>query len=72
VPRGVVRTAARLLRPGGLLVMEHAEVQGEGTRALALGQGAFEAVETGTDLTGRDRMLVARRSGGGVVRDSPS
>ncbi|EYR63557.1 SAM-dependent methyltransferase [Actinotalea ferrariae CF5-4] len=71
VPRGVVRTAARLLRAGGLLVMEHAEVQAAPARALAVGTGGFEAVTTGTDLTGRDRMLVARRDHGAVVRDSP-
>jgi release factor glutamine methyltransferase len=72
VPRGVLRTAARLLRPGGLLVMEHAEVQAAAARALALREGTFDAVRTGTDLTGRDRMLVARRCDGAVVRDSPS
>ncbi|WP_225753719.1 peptide chain release factor N(5)-glutamine methyltransferase [Actinotalea sp. Marseille-Q4924] len=70
VPRGVVRTAARLLRTGGLLVMEHAEVQASAARAMA--DGAFEDITTGTDLTGRDRMLLARRSGRAVVRDSPS
>lgn len=72
VPRGVVRTAVRLLRPGGLLVMEHAEVQAAAARALAVATGALEDVRTGTDLTGRDRMLVARRGGRVVVRDSPS
>ena len=36
VVRGVVRTAAILLRPGGLLVVEHADVQGNeaGTRGV--------------------------------------
>ncbi|MBC7291817.1 MAG: peptide chain release factor N(5)-glutamine methyltransferase [Actinotalea sp.] len=72
VPRGVVRTAARLLRPGGLLVMEHAEVQATAARDLAVAAGAFEAVTTGTDLTGRDRMLLARRGEAMIVRDSPS
>lgn len=72
VPRGVVRTAVRLLRPGGLLVMEHAEVQAAAARGLAAATGALEDVRTGTDLTGRDRMLVARRGGRVLVRDSPS
>lgn len=72
VPRGVVRTAARLLRPGGLLVMEHADVQAAAARRLAMATGALDAVTTGTDLTGRDRMLVARRSVQVIVRDSPS
>ena len=62
VPRAVVAAAARLLRPGGLLVMEHADVQGAQTRELALLSGAFESIETRADLTGRDRMLVARRT----------
>ncbi|MFI2753538.1 peptide chain release factor N(5)-glutamine methyltransferase [Cellulomonas sp. P22] len=63
VPRGIVAAAARLLRPGGLLVMEHAEVQAAAARALVEGTGAFEGVRTETDLTGRDRMVVARRNG---------
>ncbi|WP_291377521.1 peptide chain release factor N(5)-glutamine methyltransferase [Demequina sp.] len=61
VPRAVIATAARLLRPGGLLVMEHAEVQGAQARDAALAAGDFHHIETRQDLTGRDRMLVARR-----------
>lgn len=61
VPRAVLAAAARLLVPGGLLVMEHAEVQDAAARAAAEATGAFEAVETRADLTGRPRMLVARR-----------
>lgn len=62
LPAAVVRAAVRLLRPGGLLVMEHADVQGEGSRDLAEATGAFTEVSTGTDLTGRDRYLQARRA----------
>ena len=62
VPRAVVAAAVRLLRPGGLFIMEHADVQGGPTREIALRTGAFESIETRADLTGRDRMLVARRS----------
>lgn len=62
VPRAVVATAARLLRPGGLLVMEHADVQGAAVRALVSAGGAFDPPETATDLTGRDRMVTARRT----------
>ncbi|NTV39992.1 MAG: peptide chain release factor N(5)-glutamine methyltransferase [Demequinaceae bacterium] len=62
VPRAVVAAAARLLSPGGLFVMEHADVQGAQARDLALATGAFESIETRADLTGRDRMLVARRA----------
>ncbi|RMI03652.1 peptide chain release factor N(5)-glutamine methyltransferase [Cellulomonas triticagri] len=61
IPRAVLAAAARLLAPGGLLVMEHAEVQDAAARADAEATGAFEAVESRPDLTGRPRMLVARR-----------
>jgi release factor glutamine methyltransferase len=60
VPRGVIRAAAGLLVPGGLLVMEHADTQGPATRALAGGPG-WEAAQTRTDLAGRPRVLFARR-----------
>jgi len=61
-PRAVVATALGLLRPGGLLVMEHAEGQGAATRRLASGPEWGPAV-TLPDLTGRDRALVVRRAG---------
>ncbi len=60
VPRGVVAAAQGLLAPGGLFLMEHADVQGEATRALVAGP-AWEQVRTVADLTGRDRVLSARR-----------
>ena len=60
VPRGVVASAAGLLRPGGLLVMEHADGQGAAARALVGGSG-WQDVRTVDDLTGRARALVARR-----------
>jgi release factor glutamine methyltransferase len=68
VPRGVVRAAARLLRPGGLFVMEHAEVQDAAARDVVDATGAFTAAWTLPDLTGRPRMVVARRlaEGAGV------
>ncbi|WP_435739072.1 peptide chain release factor N(5)-glutamine methyltransferase [Cellulosimicrobium sp. PMB13] len=62
VPRGVTAAAARLLRPGGLYVMEHAEVQAVAARAMVEATGAFVDVRTLPDLTGRDRMVVARRA----------
>ncbi|MFB9954472.1 peptide chain release factor N(5)-glutamine methyltransferase [Cellulomonas denverensis] len=62
VPRAVIDAAVRLLAPGGLLVMEHAEVQDARARAAAVATGAFVEVRTDPDLTGRPRMLVARRS----------
>nr|WP_246012169.1 peptide chain release factor N(5)-glutamine methyltransferase [Myceligenerans xiligouense] len=62
VPRGIVAAAARLLRPGGLFVMEHAEVQAAAARAMVDRTGAFEPAVTAEDLTGRPRMVVARRT----------
>lgn len=62
VPRAVVDAALRLLRPGGLLVMEHAEVQDAAARRVAEATEGFVDVESRPDLTGRPRMLVARRS----------
>ena len=62
VPRGVTAAAARLLRPGGLYVMEHAEVQAAAARAAVEATGAFVGVRTARDLTGRDRMVVAVRA----------
>ena len=67
VPRGITDAAARLLRPGGLYVMEHAEVQAEAARAMVAaardddGRPVFGEPETRKDLTGRPRMVVARR-----------
>ncbi|RXR27123.1 peptide chain release factor N(5)-glutamine methyltransferase [Oerskovia turbata] len=62
VPRGVTRAAARLLAPGGLYVMEHAEVQARSARDMVAATGAFEDIRTADDLTGRPRMVVARRA----------
>lgn len=61
VPRAVVGRAVGLLRPGGLLVVEHADVQGDAAREAVLATGAFAEVTTLADLTGRDRMVLARR-----------
>lgn len=65
VPRGVARAAVRLLRPGGVLVMEHAEVQDAAARALVAATGAFGLASTRPDLTGRPRMVVAVRAASG-------
>ncbi len=61
LPRAVVQRAQALLAPGGRLVMEHAEVQAAAVRSLVTAQ-AFADVTTRSDLTGRDRMVLARRS----------
>ncbi len=58
--RRIVTEALVWLAPGGALVVEHGDAQGEATRALAADAG-FGVVQTGQDLAGRDRYLVARR-----------
>lgn len=61
-PRAVLDRAQELLAPGGLLVLEHADVQGAALRRIAEDSGAFTATRTERDLTGRDRFLLARRA----------
>jgi release factor glutamine methyltransferase len=56
--RAVERAAARLLRPGGLVAVEHAEVQGEVVPAVFR---HWADVEDHRDLTGRPRFTTARR-----------
>lgn len=72
VPRGIAAAAARLLRPRGLFVMEHAEVQAEAARELVRATAAFEDIRTCADLTGRPRMVVARRVVGGPPVPTPA
>lgn len=67
VPRGITAAAARLLRPGGLYVMEHAEVQDGAARAMVDATGRFEPAVTVDDLTGRPRMVVARKALGSLA-----
>lgn len=55
MPTAAAATAARLLRPGGYFVMEHAEVQAVQMAALLESSGAWENVRSHVDLTGRDR-----------------
>ena len=63
VPRAIVDEAVRLLRVGGVLIMEHGEEQGPALRAHAEASEFWDDVHTLHDLPGRDRMLVARRVG---------
>ena len=60
LPEAVERTARQLLRPGGLLLMEHGWLQGESCRALCSSR-YWEYIHTGQDLAGRDRFLSAVR-----------
>ena len=56
----VSAAAKRLLMPGGLLVVEHADSQAEQVCQLLLAQGWSEVTKH-QDLTGRDRAVTARR-----------
>ena len=58
IPERIITRAARLLRPGGLLVMEHDVTQGGRLVEYARAHG-FSAARTGRDLTARNRYLVA-------------
>ncbi len=62
LPRAASRTAARLLKPGGYFVMEHAEVQAPAVAAFLADTGSWESVTTHQDLSGRDRATSAVRS----------
>ncbi len=58
--RVFVARAARLLRSGGTLVIEHADGQGAAVRAIAAEAG-FRLTTTHTDLLHRERALTAVR-----------
>lgn len=62
VPRGVVAAVARLLRPGGVMAMEHGALQGQQVRELVAATGAFTDIVTHRDLAGLDRFVTATRS----------
>jgi len=78
VVRQLVDTAAQLLRPGGLLALEHADSQGESAGAAGVpailrdhrllvdysgrSEPAFECVVDHLDLNGRPRFTTAIRS----------
>jgi len=59
--RVVVAEAARLLRPAGLLCVEHADVQGESAQQVVLDHGGFSGVRDHPDLAGRARFVTALR-----------
>ncbi|MFZ2012806.1 MAG: peptide chain release factor N(5)-glutamine methyltransferase [Nocardioides sp.] len=58
--RVVERRAALLLRPGGVLGVEHADAQGESAPAVLTGTGRWEHVRDHADLAGRARFVTAR------------
>ena len=60
VVRVLSRTALRLLRPGGALIVEHGEWQGAAIRDI-LAHDGWRAAATHPDLTARDRATTAVR-----------
>jgi release factor glutamine methyltransferase len=58
--RVVEEVAARLLRPGGVVGVEHADVQGESAPAVFSKAGRWRDVRDHADLAGRSRYLTAR------------
>jgi release factor glutamine methyltransferase len=58
--RRLVVEAAQLLEPEGYLFVEHGDLQGPATRALAEAAG-LEQVATLKDYSHLDRVLVARK-----------
>ncbi|WP_244522428.1 peptide chain release factor N(5)-glutamine methyltransferase [Geodermatophilus africanus] len=64
VVRGLLRTAARLLRPGGGLGIEHADQQGGALPALVRASGGWTDVADHPDLAGRPRYTTAHRDRG--------
>jgi release factor glutamine methyltransferase len=57
--RVFVGRAAQLLRPGGLVAVEHADAQGGTAPAVLREAGCWRAVADHPDLTGRDRFVTA-------------
>jgi release factor glutamine methyltransferase len=58
--RVVERRASFLLRPGGAVAVEHADVQGESAPAVFGTTGRWEQVRDHVDLAGRARFVTAR------------
>ena len=63
VIRLVEQAARRLLKPGGLLVVEHSDRQGRTAPALLEGLGGWADVADHRDDAGRDRFVTARWTG---------
>jgi release factor glutamine methyltransferase len=60
--RVLERSASRLLRPGGVVVAEHADEQGTAAPAVFTGTGRWVEVRDHRDLAGRDRFVTARKA----------
>ncbi|GAB3021925.1 peptide chain release factor N(5)-glutamine methyltransferase [Mycobacterium bourgelatii] len=60
----VVRLAARWLRPGGLVAIEHDDTTSRSTVECFEGAAVFEDIVPRSDLAGRPRFVTARRGRG--------
>jgi release factor glutamine methyltransferase len=63
VIRLVEKAARRLLKPGGLVVVEHSDRQGRTAPEVFEQAGGWAEIEDHQDLTGRDRFVTARWAG---------
>lgn len=61
--RVVAAVAARLLRPGGRVCAEHAEVQSESVVEVFSGNGGYVRIVDHRDLNDRPRFVTANRAG---------
>jgi release factor glutamine methyltransferase len=59
----IVGLAARLLRPGGRVAVEHDDTTADATTALFVDAGVFTDVVSRRDLAGRPRFVTAMRAG---------
>lgn len=60
--RVLERVAGLLLAPGGLVIAEHADLQGVAAPDVFRAPGRWDDVQDHRDLTGRPRYLTARRA----------
>lgn len=58
--RVLERTAARLLKPGGVVGAEHADLQGESAPAVFSATGRWDRIRDHLDLADRPRYVTAR------------
>jgi release factor glutamine methyltransferase len=56
----LVANAARWLKPGGLLAVEHDDATGDATVGIVVQAGVFDRVTAHRDLTDRPRFVTAR------------
>ncbi|MCM0678731.1 peptide chain release factor N(5)-glutamine methyltransferase, partial [Micromonospora phytophila] len=69
VIRPVIARAAALLRPGGVLGLEHDDTHGTAVPDLLAADGRFTAVTGHRDLAGRPRFATASRRTDGQHAD---